>query len=124
MPVISVPEDDPGLQAAVKKARETWPRFIEAFEKSAGSGFAVKAPVNHGDRTEFIWISVTAIEGKRIYGVLANDPANLGPLKLGSKVQVALADLNDWCYIDPKDKLQGAFTQQAVQEAARRQLAP
>jgi uncharacterized protein YegJ (DUF2314 family) len=120
MPVVEVSDDDPLMKEAVAKAREGWPRFVAAFEAGAGENFSAKAPVSHGGRTEFIWLGVTAVEGERVYGTLANDPADLGPLKLGSKVSVKVADLNDWCYVDPDENLVGGFTIEAVQKAARR----
>jgi uncharacterized protein YegJ (DUF2314 family) len=76
--------------------------------------------VTRSGNTEFIWITVTAIEGETIYGELANDPGDLGPLKLGSKVTVPVADLNDWCYVDSAGKLNGGFTIEALQKASRR----
>jgi uncharacterized protein YegJ (DUF2314 family) len=120
VPVVEVSDDDPLMKRAVAKAREQWPRFSAAFEAGDGQNFSVKAPVTHGDRTEFIWIEVTAVEGDRIYGKLGNDPADLGPLKLGSKVSVQKADLNDWCFVDRSDKLIGAFTVKTVKQAAKR----
>jgi uncharacterized protein YegJ (DUF2314 family) len=120
VPVIEVAADDPLMQEAVAKARERLPEFIAAFEGSAGQDFSLKAPVSHSGNTEFIWLAVTAVEGEQAYGTLANDPADLGPLKLGSKVKVPLAELNDWCFVDPQGNLQGGFTIAAVQEAARR----
>jgi uncharacterized protein YegJ (DUF2314 family) len=119
IPVIQVSDDDPLMKAAVSRARQDWPRFVEAFEAQAGENFSVKAPVTHGDKTEFIWIAVTTLEGDRIYGELGNDPNDLGPLKLGSKVSVLVADLNDWCYIDRRQNLTGGFTIEAVKQAAR-----
>lgn len=120
LPIVEVSDDDPLMIQAVKKAREGWPRFVEVYEAQAGENFSVKAPVSYGDKTEFIWISVTAIEGENVYGQLANDPGDLGPLKLGSKVSVPVAQLNDWCYIDPATNLQGGFTIEAVKKAAKR----
>ncbi len=64
---------------------------------------------------------MTALEGDLVYGTLANAPANLAPLELGSKASVSLANLNDWYYIDPQGTLQGGFTFAAVFEASRRQ---
>ena len=61
------------------------------------------------------------MEGDHVYGLLDNEPANLGPLQLGSKVNVSLSDLNDWFYIDAEGNLQGGFTLAVVQEASRRQ---
>jgi uncharacterized protein YegJ (DUF2314 family) len=119
VPFIEVADDDPLMQEAVAKARREWPAFVAAYEARAGENFSIKAPVTHGDNTEFIWISVTSIEGERVYGTLANDPVDLGPLKLGSKVSVPIADLNDWGYIDRAGNMAGAFTVEAVQQAAR-----
>lgn len=117
-PLVEVDGDDPRLQAAVDQARAAWPQFVAAFESQAGTRHAVKAPVTRGGNTEFIWLTVTALEGEKIYGDLANDPAHLGTLKCGSPVVVAVADLNDWCYVDAEENLQGGFTIAAVQAAA------
>jgi uncharacterized protein YegJ (DUF2314 family) len=119
-PVIGVSDDDPLMKKAVAKARASWPQFVEGHEANLGEDFSVKAPVTHGDNTEFIWISVTSIEGERVYGELGNEPADLGPLKLGSKVSVPTAELNDWCYVDPNGNLVGGFTIEAVQKAVKR----
>lgn len=120
VPVIAVSDDDPLMRQAVEKARAEWPGFVAAFESQDGENFSVKAPVTRGGNTEFIWISVTGLEGERIYGELGNEPANLGSLKLGSKVSVPVADLNDWCYVDRQGNMSGLFTVAAVENAARR----
>lgn len=120
LPIVEVADDDPLMKQAVEQARRDWPQFVAAYDAQAGKQFSVKAPVTHAGNTEFIWISVTALEGDRIYGELGNDPANLGALKFGSKVVVPVAGLNDWCYIDPQEKIAGGFTIKAVDQAARR----
>jgi uncharacterized protein YegJ (DUF2314 family) len=120
VPVVEVPEDDPLMKQAVEDARREWPKFAVAYEAGAGENFTVKAPVSAGGNTEFIWITVTCIEGDLVYGELGNEPADLGDLKLGSKVSVPVATLMDWCYIDPKKGLVGGFSIEAVKKAARR----
>jgi uncharacterized protein YegJ (DUF2314 family) len=124
VPIVQVSPDDPLMKQAVSKARESWPKFVEAYEARDGQHFTVKAPVTRAGNTEFIWIDVTSIEGDFVYGELGNEPANLGSLKLGSKVSVRVADLNDWCYIDSKGNLAGGFTVEAVQKASRRDRMP
>jgi uncharacterized protein YegJ (DUF2314 family) len=123
LPIVEVPDDDPLMKQAVAHARECWPNFVAAFEQRAGENFSVKAPVTRGANTEFIWLSVTSLEGDRIYGELGNEPGNLGSLKLGSKVSVLVSDLNDWCYLDPQGKVAGGFTVEAVTKAQRRRRA-
>lgn len=120
VPLIEVKEDDPVMLRAVKTAREEWPTFLAAFESRAGENFTVKAPVTRDEITEFIWIIVSSIEGDRIYGTLGNDPANLGPLKLGSKVSVAIEDLNDWGFMNPNGEFVGGFTIEAIRRASSR----
>jgi uncharacterized protein YegJ (DUF2314 family) len=120
LPIIEVDSDDPLMVEAVDKARLGWPQFVAAYEASAGENFSVKAPVSHAGHTEFIWISVTGLEGDRVYGELGNDPGDLGSLKLGSKGSVRVADLNDWCYMDAQGNLAGGFTIEAVQKASQR----
>jgi uncharacterized protein YegJ (DUF2314 family) len=119
-PIIEVADDDPLMVQAVAKARQGWPGFVTAFDASTGENFSIKAPVTHSGNTEFIWITVTSIEGERVYGTLGNDPGDLGPLKLGSKVSVSVAELNDWIYVDADGRPVGAFTIEAMQQAARR----
>ncbi len=120
LPLLAIAEDDPLLKQAVSEARGLWPNFVTAFEARAGEHFSAKAPITRAGNTEFIWLSVTSIEGGLIYGELDNEPANLGSLKLGSKVSVPAADLTDWCYVDPKGMFIGGFTIEAVKKAQRR----
>ena len=124
VPITMVSADDPRMAQAVAKARANWPQFVAAFEARSGEHFSVKAPISYADTTEFIWIEVTAVEGNQIYGTLGNEPADLGPLKLGSKVSTPLEELNDWCYVDPDGNFQGGFTVAVVQEAAGEQQEP
>jgi uncharacterized protein YegJ (DUF2314 family) len=120
VPIIEVGPDDPLMKHAEARARQDWPKFVAAYEAGAGENFSIKAPVTRSGNTEFIWISVTSIEGERVYGELGNDPVNLPPLKLGSKVSVLIADLNDWCFVDAKGNLNGGFTIEAVRQASLR----
>jgi uncharacterized protein YegJ (DUF2314 family) len=115
-----VSDDDPDMKAAVQNARDSWSKFVKAYEADAGENFSVKAPVSHSGNTEFIWITVTSLEGDKIYGELGNEPGNLGPLNLGSRVSVPVSELNDWCYIDFKGNMIGGYTVEVVQKASRR----
>jgi uncharacterized protein YegJ (DUF2314 family) len=118
VPLVHVDGDDPALAAAVAEARAKFPEFVAAFEEKRGENFGVKAPVTRDDATEFIWVEVTAIEGTKVYGQLANEPFRLRGLKLGSKVAVESSELNDWGYIDPQGQFVGGFTVAAVSQAA------
>ena len=119
-PIIAVHGDDKLMVQAVENARRNWPQFVAAFEANAGANFSIKSPITYRDNTEYIWIAVTAIEGERIYGTLANEPGNLGSLRIGSNVVVPVEDLNDWCYLNSRGEFTGGFTLNAVANAAQR----
>jgi uncharacterized protein YegJ (DUF2314 family) len=117
-PVIQIAEDDPRMLAAVAEARQRWPEFVGAFNaRKPDQIFGVKAPITRGGQTEFIWLTVSRIEGDTIHGNLDNDPVN-PDLKCGEAVSVPLADLNDWAYSD-SEKMVGPFTLKVLQEAAK-----
>jgi uncharacterized protein YegJ (DUF2314 family) len=77
----------------------------------------VKAPITAGTNTEFIWLEVGAVENGVIYGRLANEPINLGSLKIGAQVRTTVDKLNDWAFIDPKGQSQGLFTVKVLTDA-------
>ncbi|WP_146390035.1 DUF2314 domain-containing protein [Allorhodopirellula solitaria] len=122
-PVIPIADDDPAMQAAVATARERWPEFVAAFEQREGSpspdedsGFVVKARITAGDSTEYIWVDVIGLEPRYVHGNLANDPVDLGDLKLGSQVEFPIEDVWDWCYFDDGQPV-GLFSLEAIRQS-------
>ena len=116
VPVLKVAGDDATMATAVAEARRRWPEFVSAFHASQnGSPFSIKAPVTENGHTEFIWIEVKSISAGQVHGLLANEPVNLGALKIGDFVSVPEAHVNDWCYQGAPDGLPvGLFTVKAV----------
>lgn len=114
-PVVQISEDDPRMKAAVEEARRRWPEFVQAFQHPAPnqSNFAVKLPITDGRNTEFIWVAVTSIQEDEILGDLANEPVDLGFMKLGDRVRGKLADLNDWAYLEDGEMI-GGFTSKVL----------
>lgn len=109
-PVITVSPDDPEMKAAVQTARDRWPEFVEAFEnRKDGQHFAMKARFEENDYVEFMWVTVTAIEGDLVLGILDSDPADVHSLQCGDRVRVTLGNLNDWMYLDGDEPV-GGFT--------------
>lgn len=117
VPVIQIRDDDPRMLAAVQEARDRWPEFLAAFEQDAGENFGVKAPITVGNNTEFIWLNVGAVENGVVYGKLANEPIDLGKLRLGSQVKTAVAEINDWAYCDSSGEPHGLFTVKVLTDA-------
>ena len=108
-PVWNVKEGDREMAAAVAEARRRLPEFVDAFRRQDGGRFSIKAPITAGGTTEHIWIEVDRIEDDRIGGTLGNEPVNLGGMKLGDRVDVAMAEVEDWVFVRDGDP-QGLFT--------------
>lgn len=117
-PVVQISENDPRMKAAVAEAHERWPEFVAAFKaRPPGGNYAVKAAVTREGNTEFIWIEVIGLEPEFIHGKLANDPVDLGGLKLGDQVEVPLSALNDWTYSRAEgEEPAGLFTVKILSE--------
>jgi uncharacterized protein YegJ (DUF2314 family) len=118
LPVVEVPDEDPRMQAAADQARARWFEFETAFLSQSGSQFSVKAPITAGDRTEFIWVEVDAIEDALIRGRLANDPVDLDPLNLGDPVTVPRDEIADWVFFREGSPI-GLFSLNALTEIQR-----
>jgi uncharacterized protein YegJ (DUF2314 family) len=98
-PVLRLDDQDPKLLAAKEEARRRFPEFLDAFKRKDGEMFSVKAPVTAGGRTEHIWIDVDHVDDDRIGGKLGNEPVDLGPMKIGDRVDVAISEIEDWVVI-------------------------
>ena len=117
-PLIDVPADDPAMKVAVAKARETFPQFAKAFaQPKDGRHFAAKGYFGPKGKGEYMWVTVTAIDGDVIKGTLDNIPANLADLHVGDRVEIKVAELNDWLIVE-KDKksLTGGYTIEVVEK--------
>ncbi len=123
-PVVGVAPDDPRLLAAVREARRRWPEFVQAFEqREAGQMFSVKVPVREGRQTEYMWLSVSALEHEMIYGRLDNEPVAMKRLHAGARLRVPVRDLNDWLFTRG-DSLTGGFTIEVLANNHKRPQRP
>lgn len=113
-PMISISPDDPEMIEAVNTAKRRWPEFVAAFEQRSldddEQHFGVKARFEQNDNVEYIWLSVTAIEGDMIYGELGNEPVHVTTLKIGDRIRVPVDELNDWLHINSDGEHAGGFT--------------
>ncbi len=129
-PVIPIDDNHPKLVAAVATARERFQQFVTAFEnhqrdedRDPNQQFVVKAPISVDGRTEFIWVTTTAIENEILYGTLDNKPVGLPGLSQGDRVRVPVSKLNDWLYTH-NDTTFGGFTIKVISDWARSQASP
>jgi len=107
-------DDDPRMKAAEANARTQFGKFEAAFHKQDGEDFSIKAAISGGGNTEHIWVAVEKIGDEQIEGALANDPIDLGGLKLGSKVTVKRQQVEDWVFSRGGNPV-GSFTLPVIQ---------
>lgn len=103
--------EDEELRAVSNEAKRKWPEFVRAFEDRAdGELFNVRARFVQDSFVEYIWLTVTAVEANVIYGLLDNNPLHIAG-KMGDRVRVPLADLNDWVHLSARgERLGGGFS--------------
>ncbi len=123
-PVVRVSGDEPEMQEAIAKAKERWPEFVERFKAHSPQPpepgmYTVKAAITVNETTEHIWLNVIGLEPNYVHGHLANDPVNLGDLKLNSQVEVHVDHVSDWFYFDGETTV-GAFSVDAIQKITKR----
>ena len=112
--------DDSKIIAAKADAIWTLPIFWAKWSaKPPGySDFALKVAFKVKDHgSEHIWARPLSRAGAELVVRLANDPAYLSGLKLGSVVKVVESDVSDWAYARD-GKLYGHFTTRALLGAA------
>jgi uncharacterized protein YegJ (DUF2314 family) len=120
-PVIGVPDGDV-IANAIAEARRRWPEFVSVFKgrQPDDERFIVKAPfTGENGKVEHMWLQVFGLEPEYIHGNLINHPMHSSRLKMGSQVEVAVAEVSDWICPDAEGNPLGNFTQQAVLQAAK-----
>lgn len=121
--LISIPDDDPQLSAAVTEAHRRFDEFLTAFaHRTDADRFAVKARFMDDYGREYMWVTVTAVDGQHIYGQLDNDPATVRAVRRGQPVRVSRAGLNDWLFTQGAARV-GGFTVKVLERWANGEAA-
>jgi uncharacterized protein YegJ (DUF2314 family) len=121
--LVSIPDDDPQLTAAVHEANRRFDEFLTAFAARTDSDrFAVKARFMDDYGREYMWLTVTAVDGLHIYGQLDNDPATVRAIRRGQPVRVPRNGLNDWLFTQGAERV-GGFTVKVLERRANGEAA-
>jgi uncharacterized protein YegJ (DUF2314 family) len=115
--VVMFEQDDPGMKAAIAKARASVDQFITALKspKPRQSGFAVKKRLCDGEEVELFWLTQVTFDGKRFLGVVDNQPQIVKTVVLGQKETVPPEEICDWMYLDGR-RLIGGQTLRVVRD--------
>lgn len=113
--------EDPAMQAAYLRARETFryfwrEQFWEYRRIVPGLSISsVKLPFSDGDLSdsksdvEQMWVNEIDFDGRHIKGTLLNEPNWLKSVKAGDQVNVPVGAISDWMYAIGDD-VYGAFS--------------
>jgi uncharacterized protein YegJ (DUF2314 family) len=103
--------DDPEIEAAMKKGRDTLPEFVKALtERAFGDrDFAIKKGFPAGTRQEFIWLTEVALDKGGFHAHVGNEPVWTTSVNLGDSVLVKKEEVVDWMYIR-HGELVGGYT--------------
>lgn len=108
---VNIDDDDPEMNAAIAKARETLPDFWMAFDRkdTNESTFALKVEISDKAGSEHFWLNNIEKENGKIFGTINNDPNIVRTVKLGERIEIPEADISDWLY-ERDGKMVGNFT--------------
>lgn len=114
--VVNVANDDPEMDAAMKKANSTLAFFETSWNENRHDVYSIKfaLPTSSGD-LEHIWFSPTSIEGDSFTGTCANDPLDIPNLKMGDVRTVDRAEVSDWMMLVGR-KCFGGYTIRVLAE--------
>jgi uncharacterized protein YegJ (DUF2314 family) len=101
-------DEDPAMQAAFKKARDS---LDAVFQKTELSDLSVKVGVKEDGNTEYFWLNDLSRTGNRFSGVINNEPRIVTHVRFGQRYEFGHDQIVDWTYVDAESgKMQGNFT--------------
>lgn len=109
--VVTLPDDDPGLNAAKAEAVATVPEFLRRLSTPgvdlASAAIKTALPVPGG--TEHVWLTGVRYEGGEFVGTVDNTPSAESGVASGQVVRVKPAEISDWKLVH-QGLLVGGFT--------------
>lgn len=108
--------DDVEMNAAINKARRTYPEFLESLKNKCSDceRFNVKIRLGFGEIDgEHVWLDSLFWQKSKLYGVLASTPENVQRVNFGDVLEANPDSLSDWMYVRG-GKLVGGYTIKAV----------
>ncbi|MDF3020260.1 MAG: hypothetical protein K0Q92_1563 [Steroidobacteraceae bacterium] len=103
--------EDEGMNAAMRKARNTLAEFEARLSKPPATQqhIGLKGRFEEDGNVEHMWIDDIEITAEGYRGKLGNHPVDIQSIDVGSEVLVKRENVSDWMAIDD-GKLVGGFT--------------
>ena len=121
--VVAYSTEDQAMQAAKQKGHSTLPRFHELMAAGTPGTYTVKFPLTQNGATEHIWMQLTGYGDGHFIGLLADEPVNGTRYRLGDRMTVAEADVEDWMVKNGGDVYGGYTVRQAFADMPKEQAA-
>ena len=109
--IARVANDDPGMAAAMRKARDTLGDFLAVARaaKAPTEGFAVKVAVRENNHAEYFWITPFETKDGKFTGKINNTPRTTRKVTMGQAISFTESEIVDWMYFD-NGKMKGNYT--------------
>jgi uncharacterized protein YegJ (DUF2314 family) len=104
---------DVSIENARQMAVETLPRFHELIAADMPATYTVKFPLTQNGATEHIWMQLDGYRNGRFVGRLANEPVNGRRYRMGDRMEVADAEVEDWM-VNTGSQMYGGYTVRAM----------
>ncbi len=107
--IIRVEAEDEEMNAAIEKAKQTFPDFLKAFRTGKDDYYSVKYRFDHNGEVEHIWLGDLFEKDSALYGTISNVPELIPTIDVGDTVRVQQERISDWVYSD-SGLMRGGYT--------------
>ena len=115
-PVSQVKDDDPEMNAAIQKARDTLDDFLKELTTPGKRDFLIKVAMDNSEGSlEHIWADSVQYRDGKFTANLANEPVRLPGKKVGDSATVDRSEISDWLIMDG-DNMTGGYTAKLLME--------
>lgn len=114
---VAAPKDDPILEAATRKARDSLGDFMARLKdpSPSQSHFSVKVAINSGGIIHYWWLFKIVHKDGNFSGSLGPDAKGLEPHHPGETITVPAEEIFDRMYVE-NGKLVGGFSLRALRD--------
>jgi uncharacterized protein YegJ (DUF2314 family) len=119
-PVTLFADDDVAMTAAITEAQRTLPMFLanvldgeQIGQQGSGVKVAIAAVQQNGN--EHIWVMPFRLWPSGTFsGYLANAPVDLGPLRIGDRIDFTRDQISDWSFSSGDGLLFGNYSSRVM----------
>src|SRR6266581_9449023 len=114
---VAAPKDDPILEVATSKARDSLGNFTACLKDPmpSQSQFSVKVAISSGGMVHYLWLQKITHKDGSFTGTLGPDAKGLEPHQPGETITEREKEIFDWMYVD-SGKLVGGYSLRALRD--------